>query len=85
MWCRFWELNKGKKPNYVMVTGQMDFLRGAAMSRPANTVIYVCDTNSGNFAAWGIPWNRTIAQQGRPQQGALILLDVGKARNLEIE
>jgi hypothetical protein len=78
-------VEQGKKPNFVMVTGGMDFLRGAALARPGNCVVYVADTITGNFAAWGVPWNRTSAQQGRPQQGALVLLDVGKARNLEVE
>jgi hypothetical protein len=76
-------VEQGKKPNYVMVTGHMDFQRGAAAARPGNCVVYVCDTITGNYAAFGIPWNRTFAAAGRPQQGALVLLDVGKARNLE--
>jgi hypothetical protein len=74
-----------KTPDYVMVTGGMDFLRGAAQSRPANCVVYVADANTGNFAAFGLEWNRTAAAQARPQAGALILLDVGKARSVEVE
>jgi hypothetical protein len=74
-----------KTPDYVMVTGNMDFLRGQAQSRPANCVVYVADANTGNFAAFGLEWNRTMAQMGRPQAGPLVLLDVGKARNIEVE
>jgi hypothetical protein len=77
-------VEQGKKPSYAMVTGDVSFLRGAAIARPAGSVVYVCDTNTGNIAAYGIPWNRTAAAAGRPQQGALILLDVAKARNPDI-
>jgi len=72
-------------PDYVMVTGNMDFLRGAAQSRPANCVVYVADARTGNFAAFGLEWNRTLAAAARPQAGALVLLDVGKARSVEVE
>lgn len=77
-------VEQGKRPSYAMVTGVVDFLRGAAIARPAGSVVYVCDTNTGNIAAYGIPWNRTAAAAGRPQQGALILLDVAKARSPDI-
>jgi hypothetical protein len=77
-------VEQGKKPSYAMVTGDVAFLRGAAIARPAGSVVYVCDTNTGNIAVYGIPWNRTAAAAGRPQQGALILLDVAKARNPDI-
>lgn len=78
-------VEQGKKPDYVMVTGTMDFIQGPAASRPGGCVVYVADANTGNFGAWGVPWNRQAAQIGRPQEGPLVLLDFGKARNLEIE
>ncbi|MBM4001367.1 MAG: hypothetical protein FJ297_17840 [Planctomycetes bacterium] len=78
-------VEQGKKPDYVMVTGTMDFRQGAAFTRPAGSIVYVADANTGNFAAWAIPWNRQLANTGASQQGPLVLLDIGKARNLEIE
>ncbi len=77
-------VEQGKQTKYALVTGVVDFLRGAAIARPAGSVVYVCDTNTGNIAAYGIPWNRTAAAAGRPQRGALVLLDVAKARNPDI-
>ncbi len=78
-------VEQGKKPDYVMVTGTMDFRQGAALTKPGGSIVYVADANTGNFAAWGVPWNRQLANTGTPQQGPLVLLDIGKARNLEIE
>jgi hypothetical protein len=75
----------GKKPDYLMVTGQMDFRQGAGLNRPAGTVVYVADANTGKFAAFGIPWNRQAANVGQPQQGPLVLLDAGQARQIELE
>lgn len=75
----------GKKPDYLMVTGQMEFRQGTALNRPAGTVVYVADANTGKFAAFGVPWNRQAANVGQPQQGPLVLLDVGQARAVELE
>ncbi|GIW91212.1 MAG: hypothetical protein KatS3mg109_1659 [Pirellulaceae bacterium] len=75
----------GKKPDYLMVTGEMDFRQGAGLNRPAGTVVYVADANTGKFAAFGIPWNRQAANVGQPQQGPLVLLSAGQARNIELE
>ncbi len=69
-----------KRPNYLMVTGLSNFLRGSAASRPGLSVVYVVDANTGRFAAYGLPWRRELASAGRPQQGALVLLDAGIAR-----
>jgi hypothetical protein len=69
-----------KHPKFLMVSGAINFPRGASAARPGNSVIYVLDTTTGNFAAYGIPWRREIAATGRVQSGALILLDVGRAR-----
>ena len=73
-------LDKDKTPRYLMVTGRVDFPRGAGTARAAQSVVYVIDGNSGKFAAYGIPWRKELASQGRPQAGALLLLDGGDAR-----
>ena len=78
-------VEQGRKPKYVMVTGAASFARGAGAARLADSLIYVCDTNTGNFAAFGVPWIRGLASTNRPQVGAMTLLDVGKARSVEIE
>lgn len=77
-------VQQGKEPNYVMVTGHIQFRRGAGAQMPAMCAVYVADANTGNFAAYGMLWDRTMAAAGRAQQGTLNLLGTGKARTLEI-
>jgi len=67
---------KGGK--YMMLTGRAQFPR--ASNRPAAaTVVYVMDTASGNYACFGIPFDRVMANANRAQQGSLILLTTGTA------
>jgi hypothetical protein len=77
-------VQQGKEPNYVLVTGQVDFQRGAATVSPASCAVYVADANTGNFAAYTIMWDRTMARSGRLQAGEIAPLVSGKARTLEI-
>lgn len=68
----------GKAGEYVMVTGVVDFPR--ASNRPAaGTVIYVMDTATGNYACYGIPFDRVAMNGNRPQQGTLVLIASGSA------
>jgi hypothetical protein len=74
----------GKKPDYVMVTGQASFTRGGATNTPAGCVVYVADANTGHFAAYSFMFNRTAYRAGAPQQGTFTLLGAGKAREVVI-
>jgi hypothetical protein len=78
---------KGKTPSYLLLTGRAAFPGGATGTmRPAYSVAYVVDANTGKFAAFGLPWNTTMAASGRqPQQGQLRVLDVGNARSIAIQ
>ncbi len=62
-------VQQGKDPNYVMVTGQIQFRRGAGAQMPAMCAVYVADANTGNFAAYGMLWNRTMAAGGAAATG----------------
>lgn len=67
---------KGGK--YMMLTGRAQFPRSS--NRPAaSTVVYVMDTASGNYACFGIPYDRIAANSNRQQQGGLVLLTTGTA------
>jgi hypothetical protein len=78
-------VQQGKKPNYVMVTGQANFQRGAGAMTPATTVIYVADGNTGNFAAYTVMWNRNASRGLQPMQNnPFTLIATGKARAVEI-
>ncbi|TWT49512.1 hypothetical protein Pla22_47090 [Rubripirellula amarantea] len=68
----------GKGGSYIMVTGRADFPR--ASNRPAaSTVIYVMDTATGNYACFGVPFDRVAMNANRQQQGSLVLITTGTA------
>jgi hypothetical protein len=71
----------GKGGSYLMLTGRVNFPR--ASNRPAaQTVVYVMDTATGNFACFGIPFNSMVVNSNQPQQGVLVLLANGSANPL---
>ena len=74
------DLGIGQNTSYLMTTGRM-YTPG---QQGGNSIVYVMDTTSGNFAAYGVPWRIELASRGRAQSGALTLVDVGKARNTPI-
>lgn len=68
----------GKGGNYLVVTGQASFPR--ASNRPAApTIVYVLDVTTGNFACYGIPYDRGAETSNRPQQRDMILINTGSA------
>ena len=76
-------VDRTKDPSYLMVTAVTSFPRGSG-PQPAQCVVWVLDTNTGQFAGYGFPWNRTSAVSGRLQSGTLTMLDGGSARTAAI-
>lgn len=76
-------IERGKKPQYLMVTGRVAF-RGGGQLRPADCMVYVVDGNTGNFAAYILPWNRQASVVGAAQANPMTLLTKGRARSVEI-
>lgn len=77
-------VEQGKKPNYIMVTGAASFRAGGAAVRPADSLLYVVDGNTGRFAAYSLPWNRNAAATNTPQSFPFKLIGKGAIRNVEI-
>ncbi|MFO0902440.1 MAG: hypothetical protein U0939_05530 [Pirellulales bacterium] len=73
-----------KKPAFLMVTGVASFRTGGGDVRPADSILYVADANTGNWVSYSLPWSRTTAATGQPQGGTLIKIGFGKARDLEL-
>ncbi len=71
---------EGKKPEFLLVTGVVQFRTGGT-TRPARCVAYVVDATTGRYAAYGVPWS---TNQNRPLIGALGLLDIQDARTAAI-
>lgn len=71
----------GKGGQYIMVTGQADF--PTSSNNPAGAcVIYVLDTATGTYAAYGVPFNRVFMNANRQQNGELVLLHTNTANPL---
>ena len=70
-----------KGGEYLMLTGRVSFPR--ASNRPAaSVVVYVMDTATGNFVCYGVPFNDSMVNSGKPQRGALVLVTTGSANPL---
>ena len=72
---------QGKKPQFVMVTGFVDFRAGSS-SRPARCVAYVIDASTGRYAAYGVPLS--VQSKRAAAIGTLTLLDVRDARDEDV-
>ncbi len=69
---------EAKGGNYIMATGTADF--PSSSNRPLGfSVVYVLDTASGNYACYGIPFDRISMKSNRPQQGVMFLVGQGTA------
>ena len=78
------DLGVTKNGKYQIVTGIVNFNRGASVFQPSLSVVYVLDSNSGNMIAYGIPWRREAATTGQRQFGALVPIDGMKVRTISV-
>jgi hypothetical protein len=69
-----------KNPEYLLVTGDALTVGQSSNVRPAQTLVYVVDARSGFFAAYTIPWNRTMANSNAPQNGTFTMVGGGQIR-----
>jgi len=58
------EVQKGKKPNYLITTGQFNFSASYNNFKPAKCLVYVADGNSGDIACYTFPWSSTVTSSG---------------------
>jgi hypothetical protein len=66
-------VEKGKKPSYLITTGGVNVQGGARLSA---SLVYVVDANTGEAAAFTFPWNKAATNTGAPQASEMVL--VGK-------
>lgn len=69
------EIQIPQNPNYMMVTGMMNFRGDARQGRtpPGRCVVYVAETNTGIVMAYAVPWSAEDASANRPFVGPLLL------------
>jgi hypothetical protein len=78
------EVGADKMPKFVMVTGTYNFVSSRGTSRPANSLVYVADANTGNVVAYSVTWNSSLVASGGSQSGPLVKVVVGKGRTAAI-
>jgi hypothetical protein len=71
---------KGKKPSYLLATGTINVAGGYGGGRPANSLCYVADANSGEIAAFTFPWVKAATSAGVAQASPMRLVKMWKAR-----
>ena len=69
-----------KGGQYMMLTGVVEFPR-ASNNPVAGTVVYVMDTASGNYAGFGVPFNRVMMNANKPQLRQPLFLVVSGSAN----
>jgi hypothetical protein len=62
----------GKNPEYLLVSGRLSAAAAGSGTRPADMVLYVVDVRGGNFAAFSVPWNRSMRNAGATQTSAFV-------------
>jgi hypothetical protein len=77
-------VEKGKKPQYLLTTGNWQPAGFSGNIRPANSVVYVADANTGMFAAYYVPWFKGASSTNITQSQAMQLLDGNKARSISL-
>lgn len=74
----------GKATKYLMVTGRANFRSTGGAVQRADSVLYVANSTSGQFAAYSIPWNRNAANVGAAQAAPLVLIGGGAIRDAAV-
>jgi len=65
----------GKNAEYLLVSGRISPPASGSSTRAASMVLYVVDVRGGGFAAFSVPWDRTMRNAGATQTS--LFLPVG--------
>lgn len=77
-------LEQGKKPSFLMVTGIADLARAPGGIRPASSLVYVAEVNTGVLCAYVIPWSPEAHAADKPVGAALIPWGMWKFRTAAV-
>jgi hypothetical protein len=75
-------VERGKKPSYLIACGNINTSGGYGGSRPAASLCYVADANTGEIAAFSFPWTKAATSAGVAQATEMRMVGKWKARNL---
>lgn len=78
-------IEPGKQPKYLITIGALDVRPNISNIRPARSIVYVADSNTGRYVAYALPWNQQIANAGGAQVSPMLAIGRGAARNIILE
>jgi hypothetical protein len=78
------KVERGKKPSYLIATGLINATGGGGGGRPAASLCYVADANTGQVAAFTFPWVKAATSAGAAQATEMRALGPWKARNVDL-
>jgi hypothetical protein len=78
-------VEQGKQPKYLLVTGGLEIRQNVSNIRPAKSIVYVADSNTGRYVAYMLPWNQQLANAGGAQAAPMVVIGRGSARNAIVE
>ena len=78
-------VEQGKQPKYLMVTGALRVRQNVSNVKPAESIVYIADANTGHYVAYLLPWNKAAFNQNVTQANEIIPIGKGSARNIEVE
>jgi hypothetical protein len=73
-----------KKPNYLISTGRVSIQGTYGNQRPAASICYVVDANTGNVAAYCFPWNASRNATGAAQFTEMTSVAKWKSRSVNL-
>jgi hypothetical protein len=75
---------RGKKPNFLVTTGLFSAGASSGGAKPAASVCYVVDANTGDVAAFSFPWSRSVTTSGGVQGMPMVLVGKWPARSVDL-
>jgi hypothetical protein len=78
-------IEQGKQPKYLLVTGALEVRQAVSNVRPAHSLVYVADVNTGRYVAYMLPFNKQLLDFNRTQISQMIPVGGGSARNIVVE
>ena len=78
-------IEQGRPPKYLLVTGELQVRQQIANVKPAASLVYVADVNSGRYVAYMLPFSKTVLDMNRLQMFDMYLVGGGSARNVVVE
>ena len=76
-------VEKAKKQSFLLCTGVANLkTTGGSNFKFADSVVYVADANTGNWAAYLLPWSDNMTSNNQTIVGRFRLIGTGKAREI---